>query len=106
MTTMTHPALPAFDATVVEQSVSFSFYALCQACSSSQTQVLALVDEGILDPSGQGPADWVFHGSALRTARTALRLSNELQLGLAGTALVLDLLAEIHTLRARLHRAG
>ena len=103
---MTHPALPAFEATVVEQTLSFSFNALCQACSSSHNQLLALVDEGILAPQGQGPADWVFNGSALRTARTALRLSVDLQLGLAGTALVLDLLDEISRLRASLHRAG
>lgn len=103
---MTHPALPAFDATVVEQTLSFSFSALCQACSGSHSQLLALVDEGILQPQGQGPADWVFEGSALRTARTALRLSVDLQLGPAGTALVLDLLEEISRLRASLHRAG
>ena len=103
---MTNPPLPAFDAVVVEQTLSFSFSGLCQACSSSQTQLLALVDEGILQPHGQGPADWVFQGSALRTARTALRLADGLQLGLAGTALVLDLLDEINSLRARLHRVG
>ncbi len=103
---MSNPALPAFDAIVVEQTLSFSFNALCQACGGQHSQILALVDEGILEPQGQGPADWVFDGSALRTARTALRLADDLQLGLAGTALVLDLLAEINRLHASLRRVG
>ncbi|MBL0087496.1 MAG: hypothetical protein IPP44_12660 [Ideonella sp.] len=45
-------------------------------------------------------------GPALRTARTALRLSRDLQLGVAGVALVLDLLAQNEALRSRLRREG
>ena len=96
-----------FDAVVVEEEVSFSFSALQRACSGSEIQLLALVDEGILQPQGRGPHDWVFAGSALRTARVALRLSSELALGVEAAAVVLDLLAEIESLRSQLrqHRA-
>jgi chaperone modulatory protein CbpM len=48
----------------------------------------------------------VFSGCALLRARAALRLVRDLEVSVAGAALVLDLLDEIETLRARLRRAG
>jgi chaperone modulatory protein CbpM len=42
----------------------------------------------------------------LPRARTAVRLQRDLELSAAGTAVVLDLLAEIDSLRARLRRLG
>lgn len=100
------PKVLVLDTVVVEQTVRFSFTQLCQACQGSGAQLQALVDEGILNPQGHGPGEWVFEGPALRTARTALRLSRDLQLGVAGVALVLDLLAQNEALRSRLRREG
>jgi chaperone modulatory protein CbpM len=104
MTAQQQPS-PVFEAVVVEQEISFTLIELCHASQGSATQLLALVDEGVLDPAGSGPTDWVFDGRALHTARTALRLSRDLALGAAGTALVLDLLAENERLRSRLRAA-
>jgi chaperone modulatory protein CbpM len=103
---MTSSRSVAFDATIVEQDLSFSYTELCLACAGQADQLLALVDEGVLDPLGCGPQDWVFQGAALQRARTALRLQRDLQLGIEGAALVLELLDEIEALRARLRRAG
>jgi chaperone modulatory protein CbpM len=96
----------AVPSTIVEESVHFTLEGLCHACGTDRLQVIALVHEGVLDPAGGAPEQWLFSGPALSTTRTALRLSQELELGLAGVALVLDLLREIDTLRTRLHRAG
>ena len=96
----------AIDAIVVEEEVVFSLSALCQAAGASQAQVLALVDEGVLQPTGDAPQHWAFAGPSLRTTRAALRLNTDLALGTAGAALVLELLQEISALRARLRRAG
>ena len=87
---------------VVEDHLSFSFTALCRACGTEAAQLHALVDEGLLDPTGHGPDDWQFSGNALARARQALRLAYELDLGLSGAAIVMDLLAEIESLRLRL----
>lgn len=95
-----------FDAIVVEEEIVFSLSGLCQAAGASPAQVLGLVDEGLLQPMGHAPQDWAFAGPALRTTRAALRLNADLALGNAGAALVLELLEEIRTLRARLRRAG
>jgi chaperone modulatory protein CbpM len=106
MKTMSAPTPGVFDAVIVEDDIRFTFTELRQACRGSDTQLRALVDEGILEPQGSGPADWRFPGSALRTARTALRLSGELSLGIDATAVVLDLLAEIESLKSQLRQAG
>ena len=94
------------NAIVVEEEVVFSLSGLCQAAGASPAQVLGLVDEGVLQPTGDQPQDWAFAGPSLRTTRAALRLNADLALGTAGAALVLELLEEINTLRARLRRAG
>jgi chaperone modulatory protein CbpM len=89
---------------VVEEHVVFTLIALCQASGADAEQVDALVGEGLLQPTGQGPQDWRFSGEALPQTRKALRLARDLELGLPGVAIVLDLLAEIETLRSRLRR--
>jgi chaperone modulatory protein CbpM len=106
MKIMSHADHAVIDGIVVEEEISFTFTQLSQACSGSADELLALVDEGVLGPRGTGPGDWVFDGHSLRTARTALRLVRELELGAAGAALVLELLAELEALRSRLRLAG
>jgi chaperone modulatory protein CbpM len=87
---------------VVEEQMVFTLSALCRASGAQAEQVQALIDEGLLQPTGQRPEDWQFSGSALRSTRTALRLSRDLELGLSGAVLVMDLLTEIERLRAQL----
>ena len=94
------------DGIVVEEHLRFTLAELCRACAAEPAQVVLLVDEGVLEPTGAAPDDWLFGGTALHRARAALRLSRDLELSVAGTALVLDLLDEIDTLRGRLRRAG
>ena len=99
-------AFGPIDGVVVEETLVFSLIELCQAAGTQVPQVRALVDEGVLQPSGNAPADWRFDGHALRTTRIALRLSRDLDLGLAAVALVLELLQEIDALHSRLRRGG
>ena len=87
-------------AVVVEEQVSFTLSALCQASGAEQALVQGLVGEGLLQPAGQGPDDWRFGGDALPQARKALRLARDFELDLAALGLVMALLAEIDRLRA------
>lgn len=87
---------------VVEEHLSFTLSALCQASGAQQHWVHGLVAEGLLQPTGQGPADWQFSGEALSQTRRALRLARDFELDLAAVGLVIDLLAEIDRLRSRL----
>ena len=90
----------------VDASLRLTLAELCNECRADPAHVTALVDEGALEPEGNAPADWHFAGDALRRARTALRLSQEMQLNVAGTALVLDLMDEIDALKSQLRRLG
>ena len=89
---------------VVETHVVFSLVELCRAVPAGADQVQALVAEGLLQPCGRSPDDWQFNGSALLRTRTALRLAQDLQLGIAGAAVVMDLLAVNADLRSQLRR--
>ena len=94
------------DAVIVDEEVGFTLDDLARACAADAARLVALVDAGLLEPAGRGPTDWRFGGPALPRARTALRLARDFELGVDATALVLELLDEIQTLRSRLRRAG
>jgi len=96
----------AVSGTIVEEELSFTLHDLSRACRVDATQLVALVDEGVLDPAGDAPQEWRFSGESLRRARVALRLGRDLDLSVAGTALVLDLLAQIDALKSKLRRSG
>jgi chaperone modulatory protein CbpM len=94
------------DGAVVEHGVSFTLVQLCEAVHAERTQLMALVQEGVIEPSGSAPDDWRFGGASYARARTAVRLTHDLQLDTPAVALVLDLLDEIASLRGRLRRLG
>jgi len=77
---------------------------LCRACQITAEQVLAFVDEGVIEPFGPEPGRWRFHVVSIKRVRCAHRLTQDLGLNLAGAALAVELLEEIEYLRARLQR--
>ena len=87
--------------TLLDEQVHLSLTEFCQACSSGTEWVIELVEEGILEPSGEESSRWSFPGNTLSKAQRARRLQHDLDINLAGVALVLDLLDEIETLRSR-----
>jgi chaperone modulatory protein CbpM len=106
MTRMAQTRTLALDVVVIDDSIRFTLDELCRACGADTARVVALVEEGVLEPAGDVADDWTFSGPALKRARTALRLLHDLELGVGGAALVLDLLDEIESLRSQLRRAG
>lgn len=92
------------DALLVDERVLFSTDELSRTCRCDVELIVALVDEGVLEPSGAAPADWRFGGATLPRARTAVRLVRDLELNPPGVALALDLLDEIARLRSALRR--
>ena len=87
---------------VVEEEIHLTLVELCQASRVPEQEIRAWVIEGVLAPEGATPEEWRFAGASLRRARTALRLSRDLEVNLAGIALALDLLDEITALKSRL----
>jgi len=87
---------------LLDEQYSLTITELCGACQVQIQWIVELVDEGILEPSGLVAEQWRFPGDSLQLARTVRRLQQDLEINIAGAALVLDLLDENTSLRARL----
>jgi chaperone modulatory protein CbpM len=89
---------------VLDEQSLLTVSQLCGACEVQTEWIVELVDEGILEPSGQATEHWRFSGPSLQRARTVRRLQQDLGINIAGAALALDLMEENDNLRARLMR--
>lgn len=88
--------------TLLDEKVHLSLTEISDACSTRTEWVVELVEEGILKPSGKERSHWRFSGNSLSRAHTARRLQHDLEINLAGVALVLDLLEQIEALRSNI----
>ena len=88
-------------ATVLDEDVMLSVEQLCASLGLEPDDLIAYVQEGLVEPRGAGPQTWRFPGPALKRLHTALRLRRELEIDFSGTILAVDLLEEIERLRAR-----
>lgn len=88
-------------AIVVSDHLELSLLELCEACGVHAECLIEMVHEGVLEPRGMEPSSWRFDARALDRARMTTRLQRDLELNLAGAALVLDLLEELRALRRR-----
>lgn len=87
---------------VLDDQSTFTLAELCRSCSVEAEFVEALVQEGILEPTGSRGRHWCFPAVSLRRTRITLHLQRDLGVNLAGAALALDLLERIEELNARL----
>lgn len=101
---MARTHIEVYTAVVLDEHTRFSFTELCRCSGARSETVRALVEEGLLTPRGGSIEDWEFPGTALARVRTAQHLLDDLGLNPPGVALALELLDELHQLRARLQR--
>jgi len=87
---------------VLEEDVQLTFAEIEQACRVSQDRLIAMVEEGVIEPMLGFGSPWQFDGSSLKRALTVIRLEEELGVNLAGAALVIDLLDELRRLKSQL----
>lgn len=90
---------------VVETEVWFELQAFADACGVEVSYVQTLVDEELVQPSGDAPS-WRFGADALARVRRIRRLQRDFDASLQSAAVMLDLLDEIERLRGVLRRAG
>lgn len=79
---------------IVEESQNISLQELCRACNADTGWITSLVHEGILDPADTVAGQWYFSAIALKRVFIVKRLQHDLDINLAGAALVLELLEE------------
>lgn len=104
---MTEQNVDVVSGTILEEEGDVTLYELCEACAVRAETVEAMIEEGILTPSGGARhARWRFSRSTVVRVRTVLRMQRDLHVNLAGAALALDLLERIEALNARLRALG
>lgn len=94
------------DGQVLDEETVVTLVQLCRSCDVRGEHVEAMVEQGILEPSGRRGPHWCFPSSSLRRTRVTLHLQRDLGVNLAGAALALDLLERIDELKARLRAIG
>lgn len=87
---------------IFEEYARLSVDELSRLCAVDRTYIVELVEEGVLSVIEVESTEWRFPGSALRRARTALRLQRDLEINLPGVALALELMEELDRLRSQL----
>lgn len=88
---------------VIDRSTEapLTFAELRAACGISDDFIRSLREYDIICIQGEIPEQWVFDLTQLRRIKTAIRLQRDLEVNLAGIALVLDMLDELEELRNR-----
>lgn len=91
---------------LIDDDRTLTLVELCQSCAVDADFVKALVDEGILEPMGQGDHSWSFTSTSMRRIRITLHLRDHLRVNLAGAGVALQLMEQIEALEGRLRRLG
>ncbi len=81
------------------RDLRFSLIELCEATGVETRIVHECVEHGLLEPLGEEPTRWFFQGDAVRRIQIVTRLRRDLDINVAGAALVIDLLDELDDLR-------
>lgn len=81
-------------------TVQWRMEEFCRLAELSADCLIEIVDQGIVEPSGEKPEEWLFDAAALDVARRAARLQRDLEIDWSGIALALSLLDELEQLRA------
>ena len=87
---------------LLEEDSDVTLSQLCEACAVQAQAIEAMMEEGIVDPTGGDVGTWRFTRTSVVRVRTVLRMQRDLDVNLAGAALALDLLERIEALQARL----
>jgi chaperone modulatory protein CbpM len=87
---------------IFEEYAVLSVDELSRLCAVDPAYIVELVEEGVLSVAAAPAEQWRFAGTALRRARTALRLQRDLEINLPGVALALELMEELDALRREL----
>ena len=99
---MSKPEQTQLTVEVIDEQTIFTLADLCRSCAVEAEFVEALVEHGILEPTGKRGRHWCFPANSVRRTRVTLSLRRDLGVNLAGAALALDLLERLDELDARL----
>ena len=79
--------------------LQISFPDLCELTELPSTTVIEIVEQGIIEPAGEGPDSWFFSTQMIVVTKRAQRLHRDLGIDWSGIGLALTLLDEVEKLR-------
>ena len=85
----------------IEENPQLTLEELINAIHTTPELIQELIEYGILEPEGHSQTTWHFNSEQLRRAKKALRLQQDLEINLAGVALILDLMEQMEEMRAQ-----
>ena len=82
-----------------QQATYLSFSELCLQTGVAESMVVEIIEQGIVEPVGDNPGEWLFSPAMLVLTKKAVRLHRDLDVNWAGIALAIELLNEVEQLR-------
>ncbi|MBN0988336.1 chaperone modulator CbpM [Amphritea pacifica] len=82
-----------------QQATYLSFSELCLQTGVAESIVVEIIEQGIVEPVGDTPGEWLFSPAMLVLTKKAVRLHRDLDVNWAGIALAIELLNEVEQLR-------
>ncbi len=101
---MKYNIIQVYHGQILDDENNISLFQLCNICNLSAEVIIAMVNEGILDPDGESKLAWRFPFHTVDRVRRVQRLRNDLNINVAGAALALDLLDKIEQLESIIKR--
>jgi chaperone modulatory protein CbpM len=89
---------------ILDETRTLDIVELAACACVEQARVVEMVEAGLLEPLGAAIEQWRFAGRDMRRVRAAQRLMEDLDVNLAGAALILDLIEERDALARRLQQ--
>jgi len=90
------------EGTPLDESTWIAITDFCAWLRVDRHWVASLVEAGVLEPRGAAPETWSFPATDLSRVSAVARLVHDLEVNLAGAALIVDLLEERRRLERRI----
>lgn len=87
---------------IVDDQLEISLQQLSRRCCTDADRIIAMVNEGIIEPEGENKHAWRFSYTSVETVTKVRRLQRDLDVNLAGAALALHLLERIADLEQQI----
>lgn len=90
--------------TIIDENNSLTLEEMSRAVNAEHDLIIQLVDYHIIQPKGTSQNEWQFDHICLKRTRLARNFYYDLEVNLAGIALLIDLLEKIELLEADIMR--
>lgn len=89
-------------AIIIDEHTLLSYSEFQQATSADEAFIVELIEHAFIAPQGSSPNEWRFDAECLRRTKLALRFYRDLEVNVAGIALIVELMAELEQVRREL----